>query len=217
MEDVVGDGVDREWGWGGQFGQSAPEMSYRVVVAGGVSNVITINLETPTVAITGPSTLAPGSRATLDVTVDPAVTGTGSLQYQYPGGAWKTSSATVSIVSGVGAVSFGQSAPEMSYRVVVAGGVSNVITINLETPTVAITGPSTLAPGSRATLDVTVDPAVTGTGSLQYQYPGGAWKTSSATVSIVNGVGAVSFGQLAPRDVVSGGVRWGVQRDHDQP
>ncbi len=179
------------------------------MVFGGVSNVITINLETPTVAITGPSTLAPGSRATLDVTVDPAVTGTGSLQYQYPGGAWKTSSATVSIVSGVGAVSFGESAPEMSYRVVF-GGVSNVITINLETPTVAITGPSTLAPGSRATLDVTVDPAVTGTGSLQYQYPGGAWKTSRTTVSIVSGVGAVSFGQSAPemsyRVVVGGGV-----------
>ncbi len=198
------------------FGQSAPEMSYRVVFAGGTSNVITIDLATPTVTIDGPTTLAPGGRATLDVSVDPASSGTGKLQYQYPDGAWKTSSATVPVSNGVGSVSFGQSAPEMSYRVVFAGGTSNVITIDLQTPTVTIDGPTTLAPGGRATLDVSVDPASSGTGALQYQYPDGAWKTSRTTVSISNGYGLSEFRSVGSRDVVSGGVRWWyVEHHHD--
>ncbi len=191
------------------FGQSAPEMSYRVVFAGAESNVLTIDLASPSVTITGPDTLVPGDRATLDVVVDPTTSRTGALQYQYPDGEWKTSSATVPIVDGIGSVSFGQSAPEMSYRVVVAGGVSNVVTIDLATPTVTIDGPTTLAPGGRATLDVSVDPASSGTGALQYQYPDGAWKTSRTTVSISNGTGSVSFGQSAPemsyRVVFAGG------------
>ena len=59
--------------------------------------------------------------------------GTGQLQYQYPGQSWGTSTATVTVVNGVGSVTFGQSAPSMSYRVVFGGGTSNVIVITLET------------------------------------------------------------------------------------
>ncbi len=104
-----------------------------MVFAGGTSNIITIDLQTPTVTVDGPTTLAPGSTATLTVSVDPASSGTGALQYQYPGGAWGTSRTKVYIVNGAGTVSFGQSAPEMSYRVIFDGGESNTVVIDLAT------------------------------------------------------------------------------------
>ncbi len=185
-------------------------VSYIYVTAGSTSDIANVS-----VTVSGPSTMPLGSTATLEVTVDPAISSTGALQYQYPDGAWKTSTTTVSIYRGAGSVSFGQSAPEMSYRVVLGDSVSNVITIDLQTPTVTVDGPTTLAPGGRATLDVSVDPASSGTGKLQYQYPDGAWKTSSATVpSQRGGVGLVR--SVRAGDVVSGGVRWWyVERHHD--
>ena len=179
------------------FGQSASSMQYRVVFAGGTSNAVTINLLVPTVTVTGPASLALGARATLSVAVDPSSSGKGQLQYRVPGGTWGTSSAVVNIAGGTGAVSFGQSALSMEYRIVFGGGTSNAVTINLAVPTVTVTGPATLAPGARATLSIAVDPSSSGVGQLQYKLPGGSWGTSSAVVTIAGGTGSVSFGQSA--------------------
>jgi len=96
-----------------------------------VSAGSTTTLAQTTVTVSGPMSLVPGDRATLTVEADGHASGTGVLQYQLPGQAWGTMSLSVTIVDGVGSVSFGQSAPTGSYRVVFGGGVSNAVTIDL--------------------------------------------------------------------------------------
>ncbi len=175
---------------------------YKVEIEGAVSNVVTLSPALPDVAVTvsAPATYVPGSTVTLDITVDPASSGSGVLWYRTAGGEWHRASAPVDVVAGAAAKVVKPSGVRQ-YRVEFAGAQSNVVTLSpaAAAPTVTVSAPATYVPGSTATLDITVDPASSGSGVLWYRTDGGAWHRSSAPVDVVDGA--------ATREVKPSGVR----------
>ncbi len=122
------------------------------------------------------------------------------MWYRTDGGAWHRASAPVDVVDGAATREVKPSGVR-DFKVEFAGGESNVVTLSpaAAAPTVTVSAPATYVPGSTATLDITVDPASSGSGVLWYRTDGGAWHRASAPVDVVDGA--------ATREVKPSGVR----------
>ena len=192
-----------------------PMVTYRVVIAGSTSNSVPVAATSSTVTLSGPSSVVWGTTASYAVAVSSSVTGVASLQYARPDGVWNTSAKTVSIVNGAGSFTLTPVDPMVTYRVVIAGSTSNSIPVAATSPTVTLTGPSSVVWGTTTNYTVAVSSPITGVASLQYARPGDAWTTSAKTVSIVNGAGSFTLTPVDPmvtyRVVIAGSTSNSVQ------
>ena len=169
--------------------------SYRVVVRGVTSNVVTV-LPSATVTLSGPATYVPGSSVSLSVSVSPSLSGSAVVSYESAPGTWSTVK-TMSVVDGAGTVSVNPSGVR-NYRVVFQGVTSNVVTVS-PSATVTLSGPATYVPGSSVSLSVSVSPALSGSAVVSYESAPGTWSTVK-TMSIVSGVGTVSVNPSGVRN-----------------
>jgi hypothetical protein len=105
------------------------ERDYKVVFGGGESNVVSMAPVLPDVTLGGPETYIPGAAVTLEIGVDPTVSGSGELWYRTDGGSWRKSTRAIGIVDGA-ATTVVHPSGVRDYKVVVGGAESNVLTLN---------------------------------------------------------------------------------------
>jgi len=175
-----------------------PMVTYRVVIAGSTSNSIAVAATSPTVTLTGPSSVVWGTTTNYTVAVSSPISGVASLQYSRPDGVWMTSAKTVTVTNGAGSFTLTPVDPMVTYRVVIAGSTSNSIPVAATSPTVTLTGPSSVVWGTTTNYTVAVSSPVTGVASLQYARPGDAWTTSAKTVTVTNGAGSFTLTPVDP-------------------
>jgi hypothetical protein len=101
---------------------------YKVIFGGGESNVVTLTPILPDVTLSAPETYIPGDAVTLEIGVDPAVSGSGELWYRTDGGSWRKSSRALDIVDGAASTVVHPSGVR-DYRVVLGSAESNTVTL----------------------------------------------------------------------------------------
>ncbi len=172
---------------------------YKVVFGGGESNVVTLTPLTADVTLSGSGSYVPGAAVTLEFATDPAMTASGELWYRTDGGSWRKAATTVSVSGGTGTKTVHPSGTR-DYKVVFGGGESNAVTLTPVTPDVTLTAPEAYAPGDAVTLEIGVDPAVSGSGELWYRTDGGSWTKSSRALDIVDGAASTVVHPSGVRD-----------------
>ncbi len=172
---------------------------YKVIFGGGESNVVTLTPILPDVTLSAPETYSPGSAVSLEFSVDPSMTGSGQLWYRTDGGSWRKASTTVSVSAGTGTKTVHPKGTR-EYKVVFGGGESNVVTLTPILPDVTLSAPETYIPGDAVTLEIGVDPAVSGSGELWYRTDGGSWRKSSRALDIVDGAASTVVHPSGVRD-----------------
>lgn len=183
-------GVDIVDGEGTRAVRPDPGRQFRVVFAGAVSDVVEPTAAAVTIVGDGPASYVAGQSVTISFTADPAVSGSAALLYRTDGGAWITANSGVTFVEGVATRSVRPSGSR-EYKVVLAGNESSVVSVTpAGAPDIVATAPAYYDVGTSVVVDVTVDPATSGSAELWYRSPGGVWRQSSVGVDIVEGVGS---------------------------
>jgi hypothetical protein len=167
-------------------------LEYRIDYRGSVSGSVTLSPIVPIVTVAGSFArdVAPGTKESLTVTVDPASSGTARVWFRAPGGTWSPSSNTFAIADGAGSTSVTAPSMALEYRIEFGGGVSDAVTLSPVLPDVSLTAPSGAVPGSKALLEASVDPASSGTARVWFKAPGGVWTASPNTFAVADGFGS---------------------------
>ncbi|WP_291379778.1 CAP domain-containing protein [Demequina sp.] len=182
---VLSDGV------GSRVVHSIGVREYRVRVGATYSNVVTMSPEVPVVSIVGPAELTrvAGTMTSLEVSVDPALSGTAWVDYRLPGGVWTRSTNSFVVSDGVGSTQVTSPSRTIEYRVVFGGGYSSGVSISPLVPTVTASAASVGVPGVKTDLSVSVDPELSGWAWVWFKAPGGEWTKSSNTFAVADGSG----------------------------
>ena len=167
---------------------------YRIEFAGETSNAVLLKPAIPDVTVVAPDSYISGTPLTLDVTVDPVVSGEGTLWCQLPllWGLWVETSTEVWIIDGTASVEIPPYVRMRGYRIEFAGEMSNEVSPTPIVPTITMTGPEVVETGDIASFEFTVEPAISGTGKLWVRSSSGSWLETDQSVHITSGTGSAA-------------------------
>lgn len=172
------------------------DRTYRLRVGNATSSEFTIRVAA-SFSVTARPVIVYGDRLTASFTTNLPNNSLVTVHYK-SGNQWVKSSVSTRVSNGKGSISW-TPAGDRAYKLVSNLGSSDSFWTQVK-PRVSVSAPQQIDRGERVTVNVTTTPKASGTIDVDYRFNGGAWRTSSVRINVVNGKGSASWVPSSTRE-----------------